>query len=189
MAKKETKKQKEEDEIEDKNKNEEEKEISDEEFEQFIQQNRFSNNFDFAERVAPVLEATEISNENLEESLTDVDTKNEKGKSNIDYSIGRGYGDLYIMKNYETEVYNPKTYDDLSETRKLDIGRSLMDNVIEEKAIDLGKLNMQKQQITPMMQKQQEDNRRYLEIKQTQALEERGIPFDRRIRKKERILK
>jgi len=167
-----------------------EEEISDEEFEQFIQQNR--NNSDWGERTAPVLETNNNSQENLEESLEGVETpKDSEPKGQFDYSFVKNYGDIYQATNYETDMYAAKTYGDLSDTRKLDSGRGLIDNVIEDRDrnVDLSKLNMQQQQMNPMMGQQQSDNRRYVEIRQTQALEERGIAFDRVTRKKERVLK
>jgi len=177
-------------EIEKDSEEEVEEEISDEEFEQFIQQNR--NNSDGGERTAPVLETSNNSQDSLEESLEGVETpKDNEPKGQFDYSFIKNYGDIYTATNYETDMYAAKTYGDLSDTKRLDLGRSLIDNTMErgDGNVDLAKLNMQQQQMNPMMGQQQGDNRMYLEIKQAQALEERSIAFDRVTRKKERVLK
>ena len=177
-------------EIEKEDSDEVDEEISDEEFEQFIQQNR--NNADWGERTAPVLESSNASQESLEESLEGVETpKDSEPKGQFDYSFVKNYGDVYQAKNYENEMYAAKTYGDLSDTKKLDLGRSLIDNTMErgEGNVDLAKLNMQQQQMNSMMGQQQGDNRRYLEIKQAQTGEARDLPFERATRRKERVLK
>jgi hypothetical protein len=168
---------------------EQEEEISDEEFEQFIQQRGFSENHGSGERAAPVLEDSgQSQRENLEESLEDVETRKSREQQKKDNNpFQRGYGDSQSSSNYETQKYSSENYSNISETRKLEIGSGLVNNFIEndDRAVNLGRFNQQ--QSNPMGR--QDDVRKYLEIKQAQALEDRSIPFERTTRKKERILK
>jgi hypothetical protein len=159
-------------------------EISDEEFEQFIQQNQFNNNQDWGERIAPVLEASNDSQENLEESLSDTETKKPEEFRNIDYNpfIKSDLNSLYSDIKPDSEKYYTKSYGELTDTRGFEVGRSLIDGFSDNNVIDLSRMQ---QQVNPMINREEGSRERhYVQLKQAEALEDRGLPFERVTRKK-----
>jgi hypothetical protein len=163
-----------------------EEEISDEEFEQFIQQHRFSENNDWGEqqRVAPVLESSGIFQENLEDSLGNVESSEKKPEDswNTEYTPVRAYQDIYSLTRNNSDSSGIREYPELESTRRFDVGRSLIDNIPDSR-FDFNRVN-EPQQIIPMGNQQDRNDRRYLEAKQEDLLENRSIPFDRSERKK-----
>lgn len=132
---------------------------------------------DFSATTAPVLETIPDTTQNLEQEVANAPATKKEDESEFKYETG-----VYNMPDYGSNTEQRETGERGMEIRDMSEFRQR-----EKDVLDLR--NVERETPQSGEQRIEEDIRKYSEVKGIREEEERRPPFDRRERRKERVLK